>query len=313
MKRVLHSGFTTIRVPGTKVDAGFRMASEQGLIEAPRLVVAGRLGQTGGHFDDYYPSGVELPFLDAEMCDGVPEVQKAARRVLRQGYDFIKICATGGVASPADSPEYTEWTMEELKAIVYEAGARGKAVMAHAEGKQGIKNALRAGVWSVEHGSMLDEESIDLFLKTGIYLVPTLFIVEDILARGKEIGLSDVALKKIDIIKDVHAKSFEMAVKAGIKIGAGTDMIDAGSYGRNAEELAMMVRHGMAPMQAIVAATKTSAEVCRIDHITGTLVPGKAADLLVVDGDPLEDISILTDVRRIQVVTKAGKVHVDRL
>jgi imidazolonepropionase-like amidohydrolase len=313
MKRTLHAGFTTIREPGVLNDVGFRQAVEMGLIEGPRLVLAGGIGQTGGHFDEYYPRDVELPLFGAEMCDGVPDVQKAARRVLRQGFDFIKVCATGGIASPADSPEYTEWTLEELEAMVYEASARGKAVMAHAEGTQGIKNAIRAGVWSVEHGSMLDDEAIQMFLDTGTYLVPTLFVMEELVERGEEMGLTPVSLAKVEKIKHTHAASFRRAAEAGVKIAVGTDSIDDEMHGKNARELELMIRYGFTPMQAIVAATKTSAEACRVDSKVGTLEPGKLADLLVVDGDPLDDITILQDQSRLMLVMKEGQSYVDRL
>lgn len=313
MKRTLHAGFTTIREPGVLNDVGFRQAVEMGLVEGPRLVLAGGIGQTGGHFDEYYPRDIELPFWGVEMCDGVPNVQRAARRVLRKGFDFIKVCTTGGIASPADSPEYTEWTMEELRAIVYEASARGKAVMAHAEGTQGIKNAIRAGVWSVEHGSMLDDEAIQLFLDTGTYLVPTLFVMEEVAERGEEMGLTPVSLAKVEKVKDTHAASFRMAAKAGVKIAMGTDAAEEKMHGKNARELELMVHYGFTPMQAIVAATKTSAEACRVDHKVGTLEPGKLADLLVIDGNPLDDIAILQDQSRLLLVMKEGKAYVDRL
>lgn len=313
MKRTLHAGFTTIREPGILNDIGFRQAVEMGLIEGPRLVLAGGIGQTGGHFDEYYPRDVELPLFEIEMCDGVPAVQKAARKVLRKGFDFIKVCVTGGVASPADSPEYTEWTLDELKAIVHEASARGKAVMAHAEGTEGIKNAIRAGVWSVEHGSMLDDEAVQMLLDTGTYLVPTIVVFETLLERGEEIGLTPVSLAKAEKLRDVHVESFERAAAAGIKIAVGTDPIDEQMHGKNARELEGMVQHGFTPMQAIVAATKTSAEACRVDDRLGTLEPGKLASLLVVDGDPLQDISILQEPSRLLVVMKEGTCYVDRL
>lgn len=313
LKKILHAGFTTVREPGVLNDIGFKRAEEMGLIESPRLVLAGGIGQTGGHFDEYYPRGVEVPFFRVTMADGVPGVQKAARQVLRQGFDFVKICTTGGVASPADSPEYTEWTLDEIRAMVYEARARGKEVIAHAEGNQGIKNAILGGVWSVEHGSMLDEEAIDLFKKSGTYLVPTLFILENLTERGKEIGLTEVSLAKVGQIAGVHAASFQMAAKAGVKIACGTDAIDDVSHGQNARELEYMVRLGFTPMQAIVAATKTSSEACRVDHKVGTLEVGKLADLLVVDGDPLSDIRVLQDASRLLVVMKEGKRYVDGL
>jgi imidazolonepropionase-like amidohydrolase len=313
MKRTLRAGFTTIREPGMLNDVGFREAVEMGLIEGPRLVLAGGIGQTGGHFDEYYPRDFELPLFGIEMCDGVPEVQKTARRVLRKGFDFIKVCVTGGVASPADSPEYTEWTIEELKAMVHEASARGKAVMAHAEGTEGIKNAIRSGVWSVEHGSMLDDEAIQMFLDSGTYLVPTISAFETLPENGEAMGLTPVSLAKAEKIRDLHISSFERAAEAGLKLAVGTDAIDDRMHGKNAEELEKMVRYGLTPMEAIVAATKTSAETCRVDGILGTLEPDKLASLLVVDGNPLEDISILQDQARLLMVMKEGSICVNRL
>ena len=314
MKRTLRAGFTTIREPGIANDVGLRLAVEEGLVEGPRMVMAAGLGQIGGHLDDYYPRGLRVPlYRGVEICSGVAEVQRATRMALAQGFDFIKVCATGGVASPADSPDYTEWTLEELKTIVGEATARGKAVMAHAEGSQGIKNAIRAGVWSVEHGSILDDEAIEMLLAAGTYLVPTLFIAEEIFAHGKEMGLSDVAMAKIKTIKAVHAESFAKAAAAGVKIAVGSDAIDASMHGKNARELEYMVRHGLTPMQAIVAATKTSSEACRVSDRVGVIEPGKLADMLVIDGDPLADIRILQEAARLLLVMKEGTTYVDGL
>jgi imidazolonepropionase-like amidohydrolase len=250
-----------------------------------------------------------LPFSDAQVCTGVTEVQAATRRIIRDGYDFIKICTTGDLQDP---PEHSQWTLEELNAIVYEASARGKAVMAHAQGAQGIKNAIRAGVWSVEHGGRMDDEALQMFLDTGTFLVPTLFIVEDIQVRGNEIGLP-MTQKKYQEFGYLHTESFRRAAAAGVRIAVGTDALDENAHGRNAHELELMVRYGMTPMQAIVAATKTSSEVCRVNDKVGTLESGKLADLVVVNGDPLEDIAILQDQERLLVVMKEGKKCVNRL
>jgi imidazolonepropionase-like amidohydrolase len=245
--------------------------------------------------------------------DGVPEVQKETRRQLRQGIDFIKTCTTGGVGSPADRPDYTEWSMDELKAMVYEAKARGKEVMAHAEGTQGIKNAILGGVWSVEHGSILDDEAIQMMLDHGTFLVPTLYIVANFFEHGAEYGMTPIALEKARNIQEIHFKSFTRAVQAGVKIAMGTDCFHSEMHGTNARELALMVQYGMTPMQAIVASTKTSAEVCKIEKMVGTLQAGKLADLLVIDGNPLEDIKILMDPKRMLCVMKEGKKYVDCL
>ena len=313
MRRTLRAGFTTIREAGLMNDVGFRQAVDTGLVDGPRLVLAGGIGQTGGPFDEYYPHGVALPLYGVEMADGVPEAQKAARKVLRQGFDLIKVCASGAIASPTDSPEFTTWTLEELKAVVHEAAARGTVVMAHAEGTEGIKLALRAGVWSVEHGTLIDDEGIRLFLETGAYLVPTLSVMEEILERGEGMGMAPAYLAKMARLKSAHVASFRRAAEAGVKIAVGTDAIDEKMHGRNARELELMVRYGFTPMQAIVAATQAAAGVCRVADKVGTLEPGKLADVLVVDGNPLDDIRLLQDGARLLLVMKEGHGYVDRL
>ncbi|HUK50479.1 MAG TPA: amidohydrolase family protein [Terriglobales bacterium] len=317
LKRTLHAGITTLRDAFGPSDVGLRQAVEMGIIEGPRLVMAGAIAQTGGHLDGYYPRDVELPFSEGftigpEFADGVPAVQLASRRILRKGFDFIKVCTSGGITSPSDLPEYTEWTMEELRAIVYEASARGKAVMAHAEGNRGIKNAVLAGVWSVEHGSMLDDEAIRLLLDRGTYLVPTLTAIDALANQPDKFGLTEVARSKVEVVARNHFDSFRKAAAAGIKIATGTDNIEDWMHGKNARELELMVRHGFTPMQTIVAATKVSSEACRVDDKVGTLEPGKQADLLVVDGNPLEDITILQDQSKLLLVMKDGKDYVNR-
>lgn len=312
LKKVLRAGFTTVRDAGG-LDVGFRTAVEQGLIEGPRLIISGPLRQTGGHFDKYYASGVEISVSGLPLTDGVPAVQQQTRHLLRQGVDFIKVCTTGGIVSPADQPDDTEWTMDELHAIVHEAKAKSKEVMAHAQGTKGIKNAVRAGVWSVEHGSMLDDEAVEMMVEAGTYLVPTLFIFEFNLMYGKEIGLPTYALEKLAKVGDIRIRSFEKAVAAGIKIGTGSDAIHREAHGRNARELSLMVQYGCTPMQAIVAATHMAAKICRVDHLVGALKPGMLADVLVIDGDPLQDISILEDQSRLLLVMKEGHAYTDHL
>ncbi len=313
MKRTLDAGFTTVRDAGTLKDVGFRQAVEMGLVEGPRLVVAGALVPTGGHFDVYYPRGVELPFFGGERCDGVPEVRKAARRALRQGFDCIKICTTGGSVYPGDSREYTEWTVEEVQTIVEEASARGKAVMAHASNAQGIKNALLGGVWSVEHGSVLDDESIQMFLDRGTYLVPTLLPGQVLYEGGEGIAQAGVSHAQMKARRLASIENFKLAVDAGLKIAVGTDALGEKTHGINARELELMTSYGFTSMEAIVAATKTASEVCCLDAKVGTLEPGKLADLLVVGGDPLEDISILQDKSRLSLILKEGSIHANTL
>jgi imidazolonepropionase-like amidohydrolase len=313
MKRTLNAGFTTVRDAGTLQDVGLRQAVEMGLVEGPRLVVAGSVVQTGGHFDFYYPHGVQLPFFGGERCDGVPEVRKAARKVLRQGFDCIKISTTGGSAYPGDSREFTEWSVEEVRTIVEEASARGKAVLAHASNAQGIKNALLGGVWSVEHGSALDDESIQMFLDRGTYLVPTLLPGQVLFEGGDGIPQAGVTHAQMKVRRLASIENFKRAVDAGLKIAVGTDALGEPTHGINARELELMVSYGFTPMEAIVAATKTASEVCRLDARVGTLEPGKLADLLVVDGSPLDDISILQDKSRLRMILKEGSIYTNTL
>lgn len=314
LKRILHAGFTTVREAGMVNDIGLKLAEQKGLFESPRIVMAGAIGQVGGHFDEYFPSGQQLDLHNLEMCPGgVDSARASARKVLREGYDFIKVCATGGVVSSADEPDFTEWSPEELQVFVYEARARHREVMAHCVGTKGTRNAVVAGIWSVEHGVMLDEETVDLMVEKGTFLVPTLYIIHEITAHGKELGLTPLSLAKANNLLDKHIASFKMALAAGVKIATGTDGIVEEQHGKNAAELELLVRYGMSPLQAITAATRTSAQACRIDSLTGTLEAGKQADLLVVDRNPLDDIKVLQDSSHLLAVMKAGKFFVDNL
>jgi imidazolonepropionase-like amidohydrolase len=320
LKRTLHAGFTTIRDAGTLNDVGFRQAIEMGLVDGPRLVSAASLVQTGGHFDMHFASGVDLPFLGGGhggvVCDGVPEVIKATRQALRQGFDFIKIATSGGFGYPSSRPEHTEWTMDELRAVVHEASARGKGVMAHAISSQGIRNALVAGVWSVEHGTCLDDETIQLFLDKGSYLVPTLLVNEEMHTEPEgqsDDGYAPVCQGEVARLRQAAIDSLKRAARAGVKIALGTDALSEEMHGNNARELELLVRHGLTPMEAIVAATKTAAEACRVDGRVGTLEAGKAADLLVVKGDPLADISLLQDPSCLLLIVKGGDIYVDKV
>lgn len=311
LRETLKAGFTTVRDAGG-ADPGLSQAVEMGLIAGPRLVTAAAIGQTGTHMENYFPSGVRLDVLGAaktRICDGVDEVRKGAREALREGFDFIKICTTGGVISPQDSPHFTEFTIDEIKSIVEAAASRGKAVMAHAEGTQGIKNAILGGVWTVEHASVQDEEATDLLVRSRKILVPTLLLPQYIVDNGKEAGMGEFALKKAAQLHEMHVSSFRKAAKAGVKIALGTDA--AGPlHGRNAHELTLMVQGGLSPMQAIVAGTKTASEACRISENAGTIEVGKLADLLLVDGDPLEDITVLEQREKLTVLKQGKKVVV---
>jgi imidazolonepropionase-like amidohydrolase len=296
----------------------FKMAIAQGLIPGPRMrisIVA--LSQTGGHGDGMMPSGVNPRPLGGRghewpenVVDGPHEVRRAVREILRAGADFIKLCSTGGVMSPSDEPAHTQFTPEEIAVMVYEARAAGKTCMAHAQGTQGIKNAVLAGVESIEHGIWLDDEVIGEMKRRGTFLVPTLVAPLWVLRHAERAPGSVLpqAVRKTKEVIDDHRVSFTRAVQAGLRIALGTDS-GVGHHGSNAEELERMVEGGMTPMQAIVAATKTASECVRMSQDVGTLEPGKLADVLIVDGDPLADIRVLQDKDRIAMIMQGGRQH----
>jgi imidazolonepropionase-like amidohydrolase len=309
LERTLRAGFTTIRDAGG-ADPGVRQAIEMGLVTGPRLVVSGTIGQTGGLAELRFPSGAEILSEDSwRVCDGVDEVRKTMRKVLREGVDFVKIFTTGGVVAPQGSPFLAEWSPSELTVIVEEAERWGAGVMAHAEGNAGIKSALSAGVTSVEHGNVLDQEAIDQFLATGTFLVPTLHIVKVIAERGDTSGLSESSKRKEEQLAEEGEGSFRRAFEAGVRVALGTDAFIAEMHGTNARELELLMEEGgLSAMEAIVAGTKNAADCCLLGTQVGTLEAGKLADMLVVDGNPLEDITVLQDSGRISVYKEGALV-----
>lgn len=318
LRATLESGITSVRDAGG-ADLGVKTAVEQGLIAGPRMQISTAvLSITGGHGDTWTVSGADTqlfptyPGMPLGICDGPDEVRKRVREVLRAGADVVKVCSTGGVLSPVDHPHYTQFTPEELEIMVTEAGYRGAYVMAHAQGTQGIKNAIRAGIRSIEHGMFLDDEAIELLLEHGTYLVPTLVAPLGVIEAAEQRGnVPEYGLRKARETLEAHQESISRAIAAGVRVAMGTD---AGvvPHGTNTRELGLMVRSGMTPMQAIVSSTRVAAECMRWDDRVGTLVPGKLADILVVDGDPLADIGVLERRERIALVMKDGKVAVDR-
>jgi len=320
-RATLDAGITTVRdASGTPV--GFKMAIERGLIAGPRLRISvAALSQTGGHGDSTMPSGVRTRLLGAQgpewpgnVVDGPDEVRRAVRQLLRAGADFIKLCSTGGVLSPADEPSHTQFTPEEIQVMVEEAAAAGKTCMAHAQGTQGIKNAVRAGVESIEHGIWLDDEVIGEMKDRGTFLVPTLVAPLWVL-RNAERAPGSVLPQAIRKTKDVmadHKASIARAIAAGVRVAMGTDS-GVGPHGENAEELARMVECGMTPMQAIIATTKTASECVHMAAEVGTLEPGKLADVLVIDGDPLADIGVLQKKEHLALIMQGGRLHKDTI
>lgn len=320
MRKTLDAGITSVR-DALGADLGVKKAVEEGLVAGPRLQLSiNALTITGGHGDGYTTSGQTVELLQADYpgmpdgrADGVEEVRKKVREMLRAGAEVIKVHATGGVLSATDHPEFTQFSLEELKVIVEEAEFRkGIKVMAHAQGAEGIKQAVRAGIHSIEHGIFLDDEAIDLMKEHGTFLVPTLLAPVSVLEMAEELGMPDSAVQKAKEAVDIHRESVAKAHKAGVNIAMGTD---AGvmPHGRNLRELELMTEVGLSPMEAIVATTKTAAECLRWQDKVGTLEAGKLADIVVVKGNPLENIASLSNTDTIQLVIKDGIVEKDLL
>lgn len=314
LESTVQAGITSVRDAGG-LDLGVKKAVEDGLIEGPRLQISvSALTITGGHGDGYNFSGqtVDLfppyPGMPDGKADGVEEVRKKTREMLRAGADVIKVHATGGVLSPTDHPEFTQFSLEELKVMVEEAHFRkGRKVMAHAQGTEGIKNAVLAGIHSIEHGIYLDDEVIDLMIEKGTFLVPTLFAPVSVLELAEEAGMPESSVQRAREAIEAHKASFTRANEAGVKIAMGTDAAVM-PHGTNLRELELMVDAGMTPMQSIVATTKTAAECLGWEDQLGTLEKGKLADIVVTKGNPLEEIGSLKDNDTIQVVLKDGNV-----
>ena len=293
----LAAGITTVRDCGaaSQIAIEISKAVDRGLIDGPRIRAAGRVvTMTGGHGH----------FIGRE-ADGPDEVRKAVRAEIKGGANFIKLMATGGVLTPGVDPSQTTFQLEELQAGVEEAHKAGKPAASHAIGNGGIKNALRAGIDSVEHGFYLDDEAINLALKNQAFIVPTLIAVDQIVNNGAGGGIPDWVVRKAESESGHHRESFVMAVKSGVRIAAGTD---AGTpfnpHGDLALELAKMVEFGLPPMLALVAATSNAARLLRMDDQIGSIEKGKVADLILVPGDPLKDIGVM---RRPAFVMKSGR------
>jgi imidazolonepropionase-like amidohydrolase len=310
----LRIGITTVRDAGG-ADLGIKQAVEEGIVGGPRLQISlTMLSQTGGHGDGWMPSGgtaeifPSYPGMPSSIVDGVDEARRRVRELIRNGADVIKIATSGGVLSPRDSPDQPGFSLEEIEVMVEEARAFGLWVMSHAQSTVGIKNAVRAGVRSIEHGIYLDDEAIELMLEHGAYLVPTLVAPLGV-RRAAEAGvpIPDNVLVKADEVVEAHQDSVRRAAAAGVKIAMGTD---AGviPHGENLEELQLMADQGMSPEDVLVATTRTAAELMGMSRSLGTIEPGKRADLVVVAGDPF-DFSDLAG--RIERVYQDGRLVVE--
>ncbi|WP_342387598.1 metal-dependent hydrolase family protein [Salinicoccus bachuensis] len=314
LNRTLNAGVTTVR-DALGSDLGLKKAIEDGLVKGPRMQISvNALTITGGHGDGFNYSGVVTdlmqphPGMPHGICDGVEEVRKKTREMLRAGADIIKVHATGGVSSPTDHPKFTQFSLEELKVIVEEAKFRnGVKVMAHAQGLEGVRQCVEAGIHSIEHGIFLDDEVCGMMKDQGTYLVPTLLAPVSVLEFAEELGMAKTAVEKSEEVIEIHKESFTRAYKAGVKIAMGTD---AGvfKHGTNLRELELMVECGMTPIDAITASTKTAAECMGYTDI-GLVKEGYVADFIFSKENPLENIGALKDNDNIKVVAKEGVVY----
>jgi len=309
-RKTLMAGFTTVRNLGARgfSDVALRDAINDGEIDGPRLRVSGPpLGMTGGHCDinllpaeDHYRSG--------GVADGPWAVRQKVREVIKYGADVVKFCATGGVLSKGDSVGAQQYTLEEMQALVEESHRQGRKVAAHAHGAEGIKAAIIAGVDSIEHASLIDDEGIRLAKENGTFLVMDIYNDTFILEHGAKVGMLPESLEKERSIGQLQRDNFRRAFEAGVRMAFGSD---GGVYphGDNGKQFRYMVEYGMTPLQAIRAATTEAAELIGWPDRVGVIEAGRFADIIAVDGDPLDDIGVLENVR---FVMKGGKVYKDQ-
>ena len=301
-RATLRAGFTTVRDLGAADRLNIEMgrAVEAGLIEGPRILAAG-LGvtMTGGHGHGFL----------ATEADGPDAVRKAVREQLRAGATAIKLFASGGVMTPGVDPRSPSFTEDEMRAGVEEAHKAFRPVGAHAQATEGIKNAIRAGVDSIEHGVWLDDEAIQMMCDRGTYLVATLTAPYQIAHCGLEAGIPAYMVDKGWQVLESHHDSFRRAVRAGVRIAMGTDQgTPVNKPGENAQEILQMTSLGMSNAAALMASTAWAAELLRIEGETGRIAEGLAADLVVLDADPVDNIQVLTNQRAIRAVIQAGRI-----
>jgi imidazolonepropionase-like amidohydrolase len=298
----LFAGVTTVRDlgSGNGISGSVRDAINLGIVTGPRVVTTNQaVCITGGQGWQF-----------SRQADGPDDVRRAVREQIRAGADAIKMMATGGVITQGVEPGSPQFTLEELKAGAEEAHKAGRKIAAHAQGNEGIKNSLRAGFDTIEHGISLDDEAIALFLEKKAVLVPTLSAPFNIMEKGEKSGIPSFIIEKTATVKDDHVASIKKAHKAGITIASGADSgTPFNLHGENLKELELLVGIGLSPMEAIVSATRIAAETLGLGSRLGTIEPGKLADLIVVEGDPLKDITVLQQKDKMVVVMKDGQFY----
>ncbi len=313
----LQEGFTTVR-DAAGLDPAFARAVEQGLIKGPRILPSGSaLSQTGGHGDhrNRYDEGPQraIPGVLAAtaLVDGVDAVRAAARQQLRLGATQIKMMASGGVMSQMDKLESVQFSVEEISAAVHEARAAGTYVLAHCHTSPSMNNVLDAGVRSIEHGSILDEATARRVARQGAFIVPTLLVIEELARSPEAQGVSHYSQTKLAQVRDQMPLSVGVAMRAGVSLGSGSDILGARQSGRGGE-LALKAKV-MGPMAAIVSATQTNARLFNLEERIGVVREGMEADMIAVAGDPMSDIELMSDAANIPLVVKGGEVVKDCL
>ena len=313
IKETLDQGFTTARDAGG-ADPGFREAVRQGYIQGPRLFVAGfPLSQTGGHGDSRLPTETFSPLealagIATRVCDGVDQVRQAAREQLRSGVDHLKVMAGGGAMSPSDEIDTSQYSIEELKAAVYEAQAVGTYVMAHVYSSRSILNCTAAGIRTLEHGNLLDEKAARAIKDAGAFLVPTLVTYEVTPRLGKDLGIPENNIRKMIEARERALEALAIAHRVGVKIASGSDLLGPMQIYKGMElELKSRV---LGPMGAIIASTKTNAELLRKEKDLGTIEAGKLADFILIDGDPLKDMKLFQQYQeKITLIIQGGRIY----
>lgn len=310
-RATLDAGFTSVRDAGGS-PAAVRMAIDAGLFPGPRMQVAvTALSQTGGHTDQHFMCGADLrpPIADVpdSVVDGVEPMRQRVREVIRAGADWIKLCTSGGVLSPNDAPHHATLTVEEIRAAVEEGAAQGRKVMAHAQATAGIKNALVAGVATIEHGIWLDDDALEMMLDGGRALVPTLVAPLWVIRHADAGRMPRWAADKGRAVFEDHKASVRRAIEAGVIVAFGTDT-GVGPHGSMGEEFLLLNQLGMDPLACVRSATTVAAEVVGWKGRVGTLAPGAFGDLIGVPGDPLANLELLARAENVKLVVKGGQV-----
>lgn len=310
VRTFLFAGFTTVRDVGCRgsIACAVRDAVNEGLILGPRVIAGGPIVTTTGGLGDFLPPWVTNEYSLGLVADGIEEVRKAVRRLVKMGVDMVKLEATSHAISRAGGMSTATMSEAEIRAAVDEAHKYGKRVAAHAQSRAGILNALRGGVDTLEHGSELDDECIALLRRGTTVYVPTISNLYSYTEQGRKIGVAESVIAEVARSAPAWIRSVELAHEAGIPIAMGSDVGNRYPNGQNSVELEMLVRHGLTPMEAIQSATRVAAQALALADEIGTLEVGKVADVIAVKANPLGDIRVLQDSANVEVVVRGGRV-----